>query len=131
MPIHLELPIYKLLQDINDEQHALESRIDQIVELDESRRDAFENIVTRQGKTKEYFDLRAKDREFKVGDMVLLWDKRSEKPGKHAKFDSLWLGPYVVSRTAGKNSCYLSTFEGEELLLPVNGRLLKIYFSPG
>ena len=130
LPIHLELPVHQLLQDINNDQEALDSRIDQLVELDESRREAFQQIVTQQGKTKEQFDLHARDREFKVGDIVLLWDKRYEKPGKHAKFDSLWLGPYVVSRIAGKNSCYLSTFEGEELPLPTNGRLLKIYYPP-
>lgn len=72
LPIHLELPIHQLLQDINNDQEALDSRIDQLVELDESRRNAFQQIVTQEGKTKEQFDLHARDREFKVGDTVLL-----------------------------------------------------------
>jgi hypothetical protein len=35
-------------------------------------------------------------RTFQKDDMVLLWDKRKEKPGKHGKFDSLWMGPYII-----------------------------------
>jgi hypothetical protein len=31
-----------------------------------------------------------------IVDTVFLWDKGREKPWKHGKFDSLWLGPYVI-----------------------------------
>ena len=54
------------------------------------------------------------------------WDKRQEKPEKHGKFDSLWLGPYIIDEVAGTNSFYLNDLEGERLSLPVNGFLLKM-----
>ena len=57
------------------------------------------------------------------------WDKRREKPGKHGKFDSLWLGPYIIDEVAGTNYFYLNDLEGERLILPVNGFLLKMFFT--
>ena len=68
------------------------------------------------------------DKEFNKGDLVLLWDKRSEKPDNHKKFQILWLGPYQFTRKAGKNSFILKNMEGEELPLPVNGRHIKHFF---
>ena len=46
-----------------------------------------------QEKIKNTFDHKAKGKIFTEGDLVLLWDKRKEKPGMHKKFDSLWGGP--------------------------------------
>ena len=66
---------------------------------------------------------------FQKGDMVLLWDKRREKPGKHGKFDSLWMGPYIIHDVVGDNSFYLSDMDGEKQSLPVNGQILKLFFS--
>ena len=68
-------------------------------------------------------------RSFQVGDTVLRWDKRREKPGKHGKLDSLWLGPYIIDEIARMNSFYLNDLEGEILSLPVNGFLLKLFFA--
>jgi hypothetical protein len=52
LPIHLELPVYQLLQSINSEQDAIQKRINQIVELDETRRKAFDQSVKNQGTVK-------------------------------------------------------------------------------
>ena len=60
---------------------------------------------------------------------MLLWDKRREKPGKHGKFDSLWMGPYIIHDVAGDNSFYLNDMDGEKQSLPVNGQILKLFFS--
>ena len=62
-------------------------------------------------------------------DMVLLWDRRHENLGNHGKFDSLWLGPYIIKEAAGQSSYYLSTLDGESLELPVNGHLLKLFYK--
>ena len=40
-------------------------------------------------KIKSRFDRKIKDNTFSVGDMVLRWDARKEKKGKHGKFDNL------------------------------------------
>ena len=55
-------------------------------------------------------------------------DKRREMPGLHGKFDSLWTGPYIIYELAGANSFYLNNMDGEKLVLPMNGRLLNIFF---
>jgi hypothetical protein len=106
-----------------------QSRIDQLVELDESRRKALDQSIKNQEKVKKTFDKSSRQRVFQEGDTVLLWDKRREKPGNHGKFDSLWTGPYIIQSIAGKNSFFLSRLDGERLTLPVNGQLLKLFFS--
>jgi hypothetical protein len=67
-------------------------------------------------------------RDFMIGDIVLLWDKGREKPGKHGKFDSLWLGPYLIREIAGPNSFHLSHLDGEPINIPRNGQQLKLFF---
>jgi hypothetical protein len=51
----------------------------------------------------------------KKRDLVLMWDKKKEKPGKHGKFDSLWLGPYKIEDVVGENYFYLNHLDGEKL----------------
>ena len=103
--------------------------MNQWIELDENKRKAFEHSLKNQDKVKKAFDKSSRQRDFQIGDTVLLWDKRSEKPGKHGKFDSLWTGPYLIHSIAGTNSFNLSHLDGEVLLLPVNGQLLKLFFE--
>ena len=40
----------------------------------------------------------------------------------------VWLGPYIIRDIAGPNSFYLSRLDGEPLDLPVNGKMLKMFF---
>jgi transposase InsO family protein len=131
LPVHLRLPVYQLLQGLStdSDQEAYQCRMNEIIELDESRRKAFDQIVRNQDKVKRTFDKSSRPRNFQKDDTVLLWDKRHEKPGKHEKFDSLWTGPYIIQDVAGPNSFYLSRMDGEKLTLPVNGQLLKLFFN--
>jgi hypothetical protein len=87
-------------------------------------------MTRNQEKIKNTFDHKAKERSFAEGDLVLLWDKRKEKPGMHKKFDSLWGGPYKIKSCAGTNSFNLETMEGEILKLPVNALHIKRYYPP-
>ena len=91
---------------------------------------AFDKMVIEKERVKGNFDQRTRDVKFGIGDIVLLWDKVKEKPGKHGKLEKIWMGPYRVSKIAGKGSIYLETLDGDELELPVNGLLLKHYFPP-
>jgi hypothetical protein len=106
----------------------LQNRINQIIELDEKRRRAYDQNCRNQSKVKKAFDKSARQRDFIVGDTVLLWDKGREKLGKHGKFDSLWLGPYVIQEIAGPNSFHLSHLDGEPINIPRNGQQLKLFF---
>jgi hypothetical protein len=99
--------------------------------LDESRRNALDQMARNQEKIKGTLDQKARQRIFKERDQVLMWDKRNEKPGMHKKFDSLWTERYQIESEAGVNSFNLATLEGEKLLLPINKYLLKPYFPEG
>jgi hypothetical protein len=78
------------------DKEALQGRIDQLIELDETLRMAFDQMTKNQEKIKGTFDRKARKIDFRKGDQVLMWDKRREKTRTHQKFDSLWLGPYNI-----------------------------------
>ena len=77
---------------------------------------------------KVIFDKKAIYKEFVKGDLVLMWDKGHEDPGKHGKFDNLWIGPYLIFTVKGNNTFILADQGGENIEDPVNGRLMKCFF---
>jgi len=79
-----------------------------LVELDENRRKACDHLPENQDNVKGKFNRKAQPRIFRKGDIVLMWNKRSETPSKHGKFDSFWLGPCKVKDVADPNTFYLS-----------------------
>jgi hypothetical protein len=126
LPINLQIPTLRFAQQYMTDSEALQGRIDQLIELDESRRGALDQMACNQEKIKGTFDHKARQRIFKEGDQVLVWDKRKEKPGMHKKFDSLWTGPYRIVSEVGLNSFNLATLEGEKLSL----QLTDTFSSP-
>ena len=75
-------------------------------------------------------DKNTKANYFYISDKVLKLDSRREDKGKHGKFDFLWQGPYVIYRYRGNNTFFLRETDGPDLPGgPVNGRMLKHYFS--
>ena len=129
LPVYLQLPAMKMLQEYEMEEDSMPNRINHIIELYENRRNALDISIRNQEKVKRTFDKSVKPRSFQIGDTVLLWDKWRENPGKHGKLDSLWMGPSIIYEIAGANSFLLNTMEGEKLLLPVNGKQLKLFFN--
>jgi hypothetical protein len=69
------------------------------------------------------------DKQFKVGDLVLKWDKESEAKGKHSKFQNIWLGPYEITEKIGDATYRLQSLQGDMENLHVNASILKRYFS--
>eukprot|EP00253_Pinus_taeda_P006080 PITA_06080 len=129
LPVHLKLPSYQLLQHFSTNKDVVQNIIDQILELDEAHRTAFDSICKIEFNIKKSFDKSSRSRSLQVGDMVLLWDCKNEKPGKHKKFDNLWLGPYIIRDIVGPNSFHLRKLGGEPLDLPANGQILKLFFK--
>jgi hypothetical protein len=115
LPMHLRLPTYGSVEYFSTEQYAVQNRVNQIIELEENIRRAYDQNCRNRSKVKKDFDKSSKQRDFIIGDTVLLWDKGREKPGKHGKFDSLWLGPYVIREIAGPNSFHLSYLDSESI----------------
>jgi len=79
----------------------------------------------KQDKVKETFDHKEKDGSLKEGDLVLLWEKRKEKPDMLKKLDGLWTWPYKIVGQVEVNYFSLSMLEGEVLRLLVNVIHLK------
>ena len=77
---------------------------------------------------KHLYDKRETKKKFNIGDLVLLWNARTEDKGKHDKFDPIWLGPYSVFIMHGEDSYFLSDVTGDILEFPIHGQFLKRYF---
>jgi hypothetical protein len=118
--------IHKYDDDIFDE---MQLRMEDIMQLDETRRDTSANNMKLQTKVKHLYDKRETERHFQPDDMVLCWNARSEDKGKHGKFDPLWLGPFLVHANNGENLYFIKELIGNILELPVHGQFLKLYFS--
>jgi hypothetical protein len=80
-------------------------------------------------KVKGKFDHKVRDKIFKEGYLVLLWDNRKEKMGMHKKINSLWTRPYNIVDEESLNSFNLATLGGEKLKIIMNSIHLKLYFQ--
>lgn len=78
---------------------------------------------------KKYIKFLHDKRSFKIGDWVLKWNVKDRDKGKNDKFDSLWLGPFVISDMAGENSYFLQETYGSSYEFLVHAQFLKPFFS--
>jgi len=130
-PSFLGIPVIKLLQKIQAEPNDIQRWINQTIHLQQTREKVYHRVQILQEKLKKMFDKRTKAEDFHVGNKVLRWDSRREDKGKHAKFDFLWKGPFVISAVQGNNTYFLKSLEGSAAEKgPVNGRMLKHYHDP-
>lgn len=108
------LPIYKFLQAEDMElSEPMEDRMIQLVEVEEIITLAHKRNLKIQLQSKYLFDKRTTLRSFQIGDLVLQWNAKGQDKGKHKKFESLWIGPFVVCDPNGKNSYFLQTMNSE------------------
>ena len=92
-------------------EQSLKNRLTDLEELDERRRMAAQHIEAIQRRRKRTFDKRHKKQALQLGMMVMIQDARKlESP---AKFDAVWLGPYIVHEVFPNNSIQLETLNGE------------------
>ena len=69
-----------------------------LVELQQVREQLVEKSEAHQKKIKSIFDKKEKVENFQVGDWVLKWDAIRKDKGKNGRFDSLWIGPFVITQ---------------------------------
>jgi len=121
-PSSLGLPVIKILQELQVEPNSIQRRINQTIHLQETKEEIYVRSQVVQEKIKKIFDKRTKAQWFYIGDKVLKWDSGREDKGKHAKFDFLWKGPYVIYAYRGNNAFFLRETDGTDAYVgPVNG----------
>eukprot|EP00253_Pinus_taeda_P012197 PITA_12197 len=122
----LAAPVVKLLQEVGSEEDPMQRRLNQMVHLQQTREEVFENTSKLQEKIKRIYDRKAKVDKFQLDDVVMKWDARNEEKGKHNKFENLWKGPFKIVAYRGQNAFLLKETNGEDCPGgPINGRLLK------
>eukprot|EP00253_Pinus_taeda_P024019 PITA_24019 len=128
-PTSLAVPVVKLLQEAGSEEDPMQRRINQMIHLQQTREEVFQNTFKLQECIKKIYDQKAKADTFQLDEVVLRWDARHEDKGKHGKFENLWKGPYKIAAYRGQNAFLLKEMNGDECPGgPINGRLLKRYY---
>eukprot|EP00253_Pinus_taeda_P033990 PITA_33990 len=123
-PTSLVVPVVKLLQEAGSEEDPMQRRINQMIHLQQTQEEVFQNTCKLQERIKRIYYRKAKADIFQLDEVVLRWDAHHEDKGKHGKFENLWKGPYKIVAYRGQNAFLLKEMNGDEYPGgPINGRL--------
>ena len=126
LPLELEHKAMWVIKRLNfDMKDVAEERMLQLSELEELRNDSYDNVRIYKEKTKRWHDQRIAKREFRVGEVVLLYNSRLRLfPGK---LKSRWSEPFTVVSTTPFRA---ATIRGQVVNeFKINGHILKHYFG--
>lgn len=88
----------------------------QLNELEEIRRDAYDNTAIYKAKVKAFHDKRIHRKDFEIGQKVLLYNSKLHLfPGK---LRSRWVGPYVVEHVYPHGAI--------DVVNPINSQSFKV-----
>ena len=102
-PIECEIPSLRLAVQLLPETSALEARLVELEQLDETRRDVATANEAHKCHVKMQYDKSIHPRIFSEGDLVLVYDQANDTLGA-GKFVAMWHGPYIVKRVLSKGS---------------------------
>lgn len=127
----MQLPIDAELLEIENESENDSADVTEIIDsLLERRKKAFsiakQNINEAQGKQKRQYDSKHSGKLFSIGTEVLV-ENTADKQRKGGKLNTVWRGPYTISRFIGKGVYELSDKEGNVIRNKVNVNRLKAY----
>eukprot|EP00253_Pinus_taeda_P028217 PITA_28217 len=105
--------VVKILQEAGSEEDHMQRILNQMVHLQQTREEVFQNTSKLQEKIKKIYDIKAKADKFQLEEVVLKWDARNEEKGKHGKFENLWKGPFKIVAYRGQNAFLLKEMNGE------------------
>eukprot|EP00253_Pinus_taeda_P030694 PITA_30694 len=117
LPIQCEISSLKLAIDLLPDTFEEETHFLELIHLDETCRDAALANEVHKKCIKAQYDKNVKPHVFSEGDLVLLYDKESDKLGA-GKFEPLWMGPCIVKRVLTKGAYELVDYDGIPLSQP-------------
>ena len=125
LPVEIEHKALWALKFLNfDSNLSGEKRKIQLQGLDELRNDVYHSNKLYKEKVKFYHDKKIRHKDFKVGQMVLLFNSRLKLfPGK---LKSKWSGPFVIKEVKDYGAIVLEDPNSKEVWT-VNDQRLKIY----
>ena len=105
-------------------EDASKDRVDQLHALKEFRLRAYESSDHYNEKMKKWHDAKILHREFKVSDLLLLYNSHLRLfPGK---LKSKWLGPFKVNGVFANGAVEVENEDAS--IFKVNGQRLRLYF---
>ena len=126
LPIQCQIPSLKLaikiLPDTSTEEEIF------LYFLNETRRDASLANEAHKKRVKAQYEKSIQPHIFNEGDLVLTYDQRHDKLGK-GKFESMWYGPFIVSKVLEKGAYELVEYDRIFFEQPRNSLYLKRYYA--
>lgn len=86
---------------------------------------AIQHQEAQKQQQKAWHDRNIKTKNISVGDLILLYNSRIK--GKPRKFETTWMGPYIIEDLNSNGSVRLKTLRGQVFPKVVNGARLKRY----
>ena len=115
--IECEIASLKLEAQLLPETFALEARLVELEQLNETRRATETTNKGHKHRVKIQYDKYVLPRVFFEGDLDLVYDQASDTLGP-GKFIRMWHGPYIVKHVLDKGSYELQDYKGNFLKDP-------------
>lgn len=104
-------------------------RIQQLVEVQQTRELLLDKAHEHHQKIKQAFDRKVRKDDFHLGDLVIKWDAPKQDKDRQSKFEALLIGPFKIFEIFSNNTYRLQNLEDLEVFGgSVNGHFMKKFF---